>query len=76
MTYACPAWELATDTYFLKPKRLKNKVPLTIEHFPRFTSARDLHMTFNFPYIYDYITNLCRRQAEVIKIMRMNMFVL
>jgi hypothetical protein len=29
---------------------------------------------FNLPYIYDYITKLCRQQAEVYKIMKMNMF--
>jgi hypothetical protein len=26
------------------------------------------------PYVYDYITILCRQQAEVIQIIRMNMF--
>jgi hypothetical protein len=27
----------------------------------------DLHTTFNLPYVYDYITKLCRRQAEVMQ---------
>jgi hypothetical protein len=26
LTYACPAWELAADTYNLKLRRLQNKV--------------------------------------------------
>jgi hypothetical protein len=34
MTYACPAWELAADTYLLKLQRIQNKVlaPLEIVH--------------------------------------------
>jgi hypothetical protein len=65
MTYACPAWELAADTYLLKWQRLKNKVLRTIGNFPRCTQVRDLHTAFNLPY--DYITKLCRQQAEVIQ---------
>jgi hypothetical protein len=30
MTYACPAWKSAADTYLLKLQRLQNKVPRTI----------------------------------------------
>jgi hypothetical protein len=26
-----------------------------------------MHVTFNIPYIYDYITKSCRQQAEVIQ---------
>jgi hypothetical protein len=60
MTYDCPAWELAADTCLLKLQRLQNMVLCTIGN------VRDLHTTFNFPYIYDYITKVCRQQAEVI----------
>jgi hypothetical protein len=84
MTYAYPAWKLAADTYVLKLQRLQNKVLCTIGNFPTYTSVRDLYTGFNLLYAYDYITKLCRRQAEVIqnhdnehksyKIMRMNMF--
>jgi hypothetical protein len=35
--------------------------------FPRCTPVRDLHTAFNLPYVYDYITKLCRQQAEVIQ---------
>jgi hypothetical protein len=65
MAYACPIWELAAGTYHIKLQRLQNKVLRTIEHFPRFTSVPALHTTFNFPYVYDYITDLCRQQTEV-----------
>jgi hypothetical protein len=67
MTYACPALELAEDIYLLKLQRLQNKVLRTIGNFPRYTPARDLHKTFNLQYMYDYITKLCRQQAEVIQ---------
>jgi hypothetical protein len=56
-TYACPALELATDTYLLKLQYLQNKV---LWKFPRCTPVRDLHMALNLPYVYDYITKLCR----------------
>jgi hypothetical protein len=65
MTYACLAWKLTADTYLLKLKPLKNKVLCTIGNFSRRTSVRDLHTTFNLPYVYDCTTKLCRQQAEV-----------
>jgi hypothetical protein len=46
---------------------MQNKVLHTIENFPRCTPVRSLHKTFNLPYVYDYITKLCRQQAEVIQ---------
>jgi hypothetical protein len=40
-------------------------------HFGHFrfvqSDVRDLHMAFKLPYIYDYITKLCRQEAEVIQ---------
>jgi hypothetical protein len=62
MTYACPAW----DTYLLKLQRMQNKVLRTIGNFPRRTLVQGFNTAFNLPYVYDYITKLCRRQAEVI----------
>jgi hypothetical protein len=29
--------------------------------------VRDLHLAFQVPYIYDYITKLCRQQIEVVQ---------
>jgi hypothetical protein len=67
MTYACPSWELAADTFLLKLQRLQNNILLTIGNFPRRRLVRDLHTTFNLPYVYDYVTKLYRRQAEIIQ---------
>jgi hypothetical protein len=67
MTYACPAWEFAADTYLLKLQRLQNKVLRTIGHFPRRTPVHELHVAFKIPHVYDFITKLCRQQAEVIQ---------
>jgi hypothetical protein len=67
MTYACPTWELATDTYLLKLQRLQNNVLRIIGNVARCVSVHGLHMAFNLLYIYDYIIKLCRQQAEVIQ---------
>jgi hypothetical protein len=67
MTYASPVWEFAADTHLLKLQRLQNKVLRTTGNFPRRTTVRELCKAFNIPYIYDYITKLCRQQAEVIQ---------
>jgi hypothetical protein len=67
MAYASPAWELAADTYHSKLQCLQNKVLRTIGNIPRCTPVRDLHTAFNFPYVYNYITKICRQQAEVVQ---------
>jgi hypothetical protein len=46
---------------------LQNSVLRNIGNFPRCTPFRYLHTAFNHPYVYDYITKLCGRQAEVIQ---------
>jgi hypothetical protein len=56
MTYACPAWDLATDT--LQIVALTNKVLRITGNFPKCTPVRDLHMDFNLPYVYNYVTKL------------------
>jgi hypothetical protein len=65
MTYACSAWELAADTYFLKLQRLQNKVLRTTGNRPRCTPVRYLHAAFNLPYVYAYITKLCMQQEVI-----------
>jgi hypothetical protein len=67
ITYACPSWELAADTYLLELQRMQSRVLLTFGGFRGCTPVRDLHTVFNLPYVYDYITKLCRQQAEVIQ---------
>jgi hypothetical protein len=54
------------DTHLMKLQRLQNKVLRTIVNFPRRTPVREMHMTFHLPYVYDYMTKLCRQEAEVI----------
>jgi hypothetical protein len=46
---------------------MQNKVLRITGNFPRYTPVRDLHTAFNLPYVYDYITKLCRQQAEIIQ---------
>jgi hypothetical protein len=67
MTYARPTWDFAADTHLMKLQRLQNKVLRTIGNFPRQTPVRELHKAFSIPYIYDYITELSRQQAEDIQ---------
>jgi hypothetical protein len=66
MTYDSPTWEFAADTHLMKLQRLQNRVLRTIGNLDRSTPVRDLHFAFKIPYVYDYITKLCRRQAEII----------
>jgi hypothetical protein len=67
MTYTCPTWEFVADTHLMKLEHLQNKVLRTIVKFPRNTPIRDMHMFLQIPYVYDYITKLCRQQAQVIQ---------
>jgi hypothetical protein len=66
MTYACPTWEFAADTHFMKMQHLQNRVLRAIGKLDRRAPVHDLHMAFKIPYVYDYVTTLCRRLAEVI----------
>jgi hypothetical protein len=67
MTYACSAWESATDAHRLNRQRLQYKVLRIIGKFPRRILVRELHMSFQVPYIYDYITKFSGKQTEVIQ---------
>jgi hypothetical protein len=67
MTYAYPAWQLTADSYLLRLQCLQNKVLRTIGNFPRCTPVHDLYTALNLPYVYGYVTKLCRQQAEVIQ---------
>jgi hypothetical protein len=55
------------DTHLLKLQRLQNKVLHTTGNFPRHTPVRELHEACNILYMNDYITKLCRQQAEVLQ---------
>jgi hypothetical protein len=45
----------------------ENRVLRNIGNFPWRTPVRELHKAFNIPYVYDYMTKLSRKQAEVIQ---------
>jgi hypothetical protein len=65
MTYTCPTWESASDLYVLKLQCLQNKALLY--YFPRFPPVLNLHIALKIAYLYDFITKVCRKQAEVIQ---------
>jgi hypothetical protein len=67
MTYASPTCESAADAHLLKLQRLQNKVLRLIGGLPRNTPTLYMHAEFRIPYVYDFITKLCRNQAEVIQ---------
>jgi hypothetical protein len=46
---------------------LQSKVFCTTGNFPKRTPVRELHLDFKLSYVYDYVTKLCRQQAEVIQ---------
>jgi hypothetical protein len=50
----------------MKLQCLQNRVLRAIGNLDRHTPVCDLDLAFKIPYVYDYITKLCRRQAEVI----------
>jgi hypothetical protein len=66
MTYVCPTWEYGADAHLLTLHRLQNRILRAVVNLDKCTSARDLHVAFKILYVYDYITKLCRTQAEVI----------
>jgi hypothetical protein len=67
MTYACPAWESAADSHLMKLQRLQNKVLRVTGGLPRRTPTRYMYAELQTPYVYDFITEICRKQANVIQ---------
>jgi len=66
LTPACLAWGFAVESYLLKLQWLQNRALCTTGNFPRHTPIHDLHRSFKVPYLYDYITHLCRKQVSII----------
>jgi hypothetical protein len=58
----------------MKLQHLQNRVLQTIGNFPGHTPICDGHAAFQIPYVYDYITKLCRQQAKSFKTGKMQMF--
>jgi hypothetical protein len=67
LTYACPTWESVADIHLLKLQRLQNEVLRVSGGLPRRTQSRYMHRTLRIPYVYDFITKSCRKQAEFIR---------
>jgi hypothetical protein len=61
-----PPLEYAADAHILKLQRLQNRVIRSTGNLDKCTPVREMHVTFKISYVYDYITKLCRTQAEVI----------
>jgi hypothetical protein len=53
------------DSYPLKLLRLQNKVLRTTGNLQRHTPSRDLRMSFEIPYLCDFVTELWMEQAIV-----------
>jgi hypothetical protein len=66
MTYACTTWENVADAHLLKLQHLQNSILCATENLDRSTPVCELHMAFKIPYVYNYITKLCRTPAEII----------
>jgi hypothetical protein len=66
MTYSWPTMEYAADTHLLKLQSLQNSVLRAVGNLDRCIPVRELHVAFKIPYVYDYITNLCRTQGKAI----------
>jgi hypothetical protein len=49
----------------MKLQCLQNRVLRTNGNFPRCTPICDTLTAFQIPYVYDYITKLCRQQAQI-----------
>jgi len=57
-------WRTVTPS---KLQRLQNEVLRVIRNLPRFTSIWDLYRSFKIPYLYNFITHLCRERATAIR---------
>jgi hypothetical protein len=66
MTSACPTWYYAADAHLLKSQRLQNKVLRATGNLYRCTQVHELYVTFKIPFVYAYMTKLCRIHAEFI----------
>jgi hypothetical protein len=66
MTYARPTWEYDPEASLLILQRMQNRVLCATGNLGICTPVRELHVVFKIPYMYDYIAELCRTQAEVI----------
>jgi hypothetical protein len=62
-----PPGEHVMDAHLLKLQRLQNRILHSIGNLDRCTAVHELQVAFKIPYVYVYITKLCRTKAEVLK---------
>jgi hypothetical protein len=74
IAYGCSTWEFPPDKHLLIFQCLQNKVLRTTDNFSRLTPVRDLHMVFELPCLYYYISNYVGNKQKSYKIMKMKMF--
>jgi hypothetical protein len=68
MTYACPTWEFAANTPSVQiAESVKQGSPHHWQFSKVHTLVRELHKAFSILYIYNYMTRLCRKQAQTIQ---------
>jgi hypothetical protein len=48
-------------------QRFQNRVLRVIGSLPKRTPIRIMHKKFHIQYVYDFITDICEKQAEVIQ---------
>jgi hypothetical protein len=56
----------AADAHLLKLQRIRNRVPRVIGNLKRRTLVREMYVAFKIPYVYNYVTKLFRKPAEII----------
>jgi hypothetical protein len=59
-------WEYVADAHLLKLQRMQSRVLHAVGNIHRCTPVCELHVAFKIPYVYDYITESCKTQAEII----------
>jgi hypothetical protein len=52
--------------HLMKLQSLLNRVLIAVGNHDRCRAGRELHVVFNIPYVFGYITKFCGTQAEVI----------
>jgi hypothetical protein len=72
MVYASPTWENAMNAHLLKFQRQQNQILSSIGILDRRIFLGEVHMALTIPYMYYYVTEVCRKQAEVMKISKFN----
>jgi len=58
---------IAHSYLMIKFQRQQNRILCVIVNSARCPPIRTFHVAFQIPYVYDFITKTCRKQAEVLQ---------